>query len=83
MGHVAPCLLASGDAERANSVSRFNAAVMKRAQASGKLGFLASPVTGSGVACDRIRQLFLASLHRKHPHPPRSVWVYYAAGARA
>ncbi|MBE1295889.1 MAG: methyltransferase domain-containing protein [Rhodobacteraceae bacterium] len=57
--HVIPCLQVEGFVERAEQCRRFNMAVCKRAEDSETLRFLASPVTGSGIAFDRFEQLFL------------------------
>lgn len=58
-GYITPCLPLEGLADRAASCLAFNTAVCKRAEDSGNLGFLASPVTGSGIMLDRFEQLFL------------------------
>jgi hypothetical protein len=60
-GQLQPCVPEGGDGERAPSTKAFNTAVMKRAEASSDLATLASPVTGGGVAVDRISQLFAAA----------------------
>jgi SAM-dependent methyltransferase len=57
--HVLPCLPAEGLSERAEQCRQFNMAVCKRAEDSETLRFLASPVTGNGIAFDRFEQLFL------------------------
>lgn len=58
-GCLAPCLPLEGLEARAESCRAFNLAVCKRAEDSETLRFLASPVTGGGVALDRFEQLFL------------------------
>lgn len=58
-GYIAPCLQQDGLSNRQERCRAFNAAVCKRAEDSETLRFLASPVTGSGVALDRFEQLFL------------------------
>jgi SAM-dependent methyltransferase len=58
-GYLAPCLPQAGLAERAERCRAFNLAVCKRAEESDTLRFLASPVTGGGIAADRLEQLFL------------------------
>ncbi|MFV1591529.1 methyltransferase regulatory domain-containing protein [Phaeobacter sp. JH20_36] len=58
-GHIVPCLPSEGYADRAAQCQAFNLAVCKNAEDSERLGFLASPVTGGGVAVDRMEQLFL------------------------
>ncbi|WAJ26872.1 hypothetical protein [Antarcticirhabdus aurantiaca] len=44
------------------STRAFNAAVCEWARDNADLGFLASPVTGGGIAVDRFAQLFLLSI---------------------
>ncbi|MFW8634972.1 class I SAM-dependent methyltransferase [Cribrihabitans pelagius] len=58
-GHLAPCLPQVGLAERAERCRAFNLAVCKRAEESETYRFLASPVTGGGIAADWFEQLFL------------------------
>ncbi len=61
-GHVQPCLPAKSDAKRSKSARAFNQAVMRRARDNADLGYLASPVTGGGIAVPRFSQLFLLAL---------------------
>jgi SAM-dependent methyltransferase len=58
-GDLQPALPVENEAERAESVGRFNAAVTALAKDSEDLGYLASPVTGGGVRVDRLTQLYL------------------------
>lgn len=58
-GDLQPALPAGGDAARAPSVRAFNGALLARAMDSSEFAFLASPVTGGGVAVDRLTQLYL------------------------
>jgi hypothetical protein len=58
-GDLQPALPAEGDAARMASVRAFNDAVLARAVETGDFGFLASPVTGGGVAVDRLTRLYL------------------------
>lgn len=74
-GHVQPCLSAAGEEERSQLTKVFNRAVMKRAVASADLQFLASPVTGGGIAVDRISQLFLAALTMEDLDPVAHAWT--------
>ncbi len=67
--HVQPCLPAQDEAKRAQRTKAFNAAVMRRAEWSNDLQFLASPVTGGGVVVDRFEQMFLAALGQKGVDP--------------
>lgn len=61
-GTVSPCLPQAGLEDRKSRCQAFNLAVCKRAEDSEALGFLASPVTGGGLALDRFEQLFLLAL---------------------
>lgn len=58
---VTPCRNATGDADRAETVARFNRLALDRAMHSASISVLASPVCGGGVAVDRVHQLFLAA----------------------
>lgn len=78
-GHLQPCLPAADEAKRAQRTRAFNAAVMKRAESSAALQFLASPVTGGGVSVDRIQQLFLAGLAQKGGDPVAHAWAALSA----
>lgn len=68
-GIVAPCLPLEGLEARRERCQDFNLAICKRAEDSGTLGFLASPVTGSAVALDRFEQLFLLALSEGQKDP--------------
>lgn len=68
-GFITPCLPAEGLEARAERCRRFNLTVCKQAEDSGHLGFLASPVTGNGVAMDRFEQLFLLARSEGHETP--------------
>ncbi len=78
-GHLQPCLPAADEAKRAQRTRAFNAAVMKRAESSADLQFLASPVTGGGVSVDRIQQLFLSGLAQKGGDPVAHAWAALSA----
>lgn len=78
-GHLQPSLPAADEAKRAQRTRAFNAAVMKRANHSADLQFLASPVTGGGVLVDRIQQLFLSGLAQKGVDPVEHVWARLSA----
>ncbi|MGL5136813.1 MAG: methyltransferase regulatory domain-containing protein, partial [Beijerinckiaceae bacterium] len=73
-GHAQPCLPQKGEPERQKRTRAFNAAVMRRAEWSADLGFLASPVTGAGHAVDRFSQLFLAARGQKGVDAAAHVW---------
>ena len=79
VGFVQPCLGVEGEAERAVSTAAFNAAIVKRAELSTDLGYVASPVTGCGIALDRMSQLFLGGWRRKAPDIPAYVWGILSA----
>lgn len=67
--HVA---IAQDDAtiERSSTrTSRLNAALVAHAATSGDIGVLASPVTGGGVAVDRVEQLFCGAIAAGHVTP--------------
>ncbi|AHD00122.1 class I SAM-dependent methyltransferase [Leisingera methylohalidivorans] len=68
-GCITPCLPQEGLAQRAAACRAFNLAVCKRAEDSDTLRFLASPVTGGGVAADRFEQLFLLARSEGHETP--------------
>jgi SAM-dependent methyltransferase len=63
-GDLHPALPSEGDAARAASTRRFNAAVLDRALDSPELAVMASPVTGGGVAVNRLAQLYLFARQR-------------------
>jgi ubiquinone/menaquinone biosynthesis C-methylase UbiE len=77
-GHVAPCLPAGGEDDRRDQTQGFNAAVMDRARFSDQLAFLASPVTGGGMAINRFDQLFLLAA-KQDANPAEAVWQVLAA----
>lgn len=74
MGHLQPCLPAKDEQKRAQRTRAFNQAVMRRAEDSGDLQFLASPVTGGGLQIDRFEQLFLLGLLQKETDPALFAW---------
>lgn len=77
-GHAHPALPAEGYAARKASTDRFNAAVLARSKLVAELNYLASPVIGSGVALDRVQQLFLAA-HLAGENGERSAWSVLSA----
>jgi SAM-dependent methyltransferase len=82
-GACSPCLPAQGFAERKLQVDRFNRAVADHSRFERKFGYFASPVTGGGIAADRINQLMWLSLHEQEADPARFVGsVLSAAGQR-
>ena len=58
-GDLAPAQEVSAIAAAEPATRRLNAAILARAGADGDIQILASPVTGGGVAVDRLEQLFL------------------------
>ncbi|MCW5721259.1 MAG: class I SAM-dependent methyltransferase [Devosia sp.] len=83
-GHLQPCPAdAKGEGKRRESTKRFNLAVMEKARYSADLQFLASPVTGGGIAVDRFQQLFLLAQAQGDKDPAGFVWrVLDAQGQR-
>ncbi|MBM6582331.1 methyltransferase regulatory domain-containing protein [Microvirga sp. BT689] len=70
-------------AERKLQTDRFNRAVADESRFERKFSYFASPVTGGGIAADRISQLMWLSLHEKEPDMTRFVGnVLSAAGQR-
>lgn len=63
---VAPALPAAGLAQRRESCVRLNALLLADAASADRMPALACPVTGGGVAVDRIGKLFLAALSGGH-----------------
>ena len=57
--YISPALPQALRSASAEQCQRFNQEICKRAEDSEELQFLASPVTGSGIAADRLEQLFL------------------------
>ncbi|WP_274630037.1 class I SAM-dependent methyltransferase [Arvimicrobium flavum] len=67
-GQAHPCLAAADLSDRHASARALNDAILQRAPDFAELRFLASPVTGGGVAVDRMAQLFLLA-ERKNVDP--------------
>jgi hypothetical protein len=63
-GQVQPCLRPSATAKAAKTVKAFNRAVLRRARDTADLAYLASPVTGGGLAVPRFNQLFLLAIEQ-------------------
>ncbi len=78
-GQVQPCLPVQDEERRVQHARAFNKAVMRRAEWSGELVFLASPVTGGGVQVNRFDQMFLSALAEKNDDPPGRVWAQITA----
>lgn len=73
-GHLHPALDAAQEAMRAERTKRFNNVILERAKGSADLQFLASPVTGGGVAVDQFQLLFLLAQRDGHPDPVAFAW---------
>jgi len=82
-GHCLPALPVAGEGDRVKRVDAFNAAVIARARDNADRGFLASPVTGAGIAVDRMVQLYLLAAREKAQDRYRFVWdVFKAQGQK-
>ncbi|WP_186190079.1 class I SAM-dependent methyltransferase [Burkholderia gladioli] len=57
---------------------RLNVAICEAARTSDEVGFLASPVAGSGVLMPRVAQLFLLARRQDKPDPVQ--WAEFAEG---
>ncbi|HYE48283.1 MAG TPA: class I SAM-dependent methyltransferase [Azospirillaceae bacterium] len=78
LGHAVPAMGNGADPVRATSCRRFNAMVLERALEDDALGELASPVTSTGHALDRLERLFLLALQRGE-EPAGFAWRALAA----
>lgn len=58
---IAPALPPDGYAQRRDACARLNALLLKDAASADRMPALASPMTGGGVAIDRLGKLFLAA----------------------
>ncbi|QDG74944.1 class I SAM-dependent methyltransferase [Labrenzia sp. PHM005] len=58
-GDLQPCLTTKNEKKRRESAKLMNRTLIDRSEGGTDISFLASPVTGSGVAVNRIEQLFL------------------------
>jgi hypothetical protein len=63
LGTCHPCLPDHGLAERTLQTDRFNKAVAEQARVERKFGYFASPLTGGGIAADRMAQLMWLARH--------------------
>ncbi len=73
-GTCQPCLPESGFAERKLQTDLFNRAVAEHARHEQKFSHFASPVTGGGIAADRISQLIWLARHDQEQDGARFVW---------
>jgi SAM-dependent methyltransferase len=82
-GHLQPALDRADDDKTVSRFREFNKVVMERSMVSGELNFLSSPVIGGGVAVDRILQLFILAIERRHQDPVTFAWeVLVSQGQR-
>ncbi|QRM30700.1 class I SAM-dependent methyltransferase [Microvirga sp. VF16] len=65
LGKCHPCLPDRGFSERKLQTDHFNRAVAAEARIERKYGYFASPVTGGGIASDRMAQLIWLALYEK------------------
>lgn len=79
---VSPALPLDGHERRAAQADRFNAVVLERNRTGDELGYLASPVIGSGVAVSRIEALFLLA-QRTGQDPAVLAWERIATDGLA
>lgn len=82
LGHVIPLLPPEGQDIRREVSTRFNAEIMRRAEHSGDLAVLASPVSGTGMSLDRIPILFLSALRQNMDPVDYTHQVLERAGQR-
>ncbi len=61
---IAPALPPGGDGQRRDPCARLNAILLTDAVSADRMPALASPVTGGGVAVDRLGKLFLAAMQQ-------------------
>ncbi|MFN5701862.1 MAG: class I SAM-dependent methyltransferase [Betaproteobacteria bacterium] len=72
-GHVHPVQAEDVTAKAANTTKKLNQHLQNLAKGSADVSFLASPVTGGGIAVGRIQQLFLLSIGQGKKQPQE--WV--------
>jgi SAM-dependent methyltransferase len=76
-GHAAPCQAEPAAQSVGKTCTALNQHLMQRARISSNINFLASPVTGSGIAVGRFEQLFLLARNGEYERPAewaRFVW---------
>lgn len=76
---VDPCPALSADAARAQRTRAFNIASLERARRSGETAWLASPVTGSGIAVDGALRFFLLGCLRGRQDLAEYAWELMSA----
>lgn len=74
-GSLIPCPTGVTNADkRRENTARLNKAIIKQASRSGKLNFLASPITGDGIRVDRLHQIFLHAEQETEKSPAAYAW---------
>lgn len=74
-GHTAAVQDDAVIAKAKKHTEKLNALLMNKARGSNDISYLASPVTGGGIAVNRFQQLFLLSLAQGKKQP--SEWAQY------
>ncbi len=75
--HAAPCQAAAIVQQVRPACDALNRHLLSRARGRADVNYLASPVTGGGIAVDRFQQLFLLALRDNQDHPAdwaRATW---------
>jgi SAM-dependent methyltransferase len=75
-GHVSPAREETTIAKAKKVSDRLNAHVLQRVRGSHDISYLASPVTGGGIAVGRFQQLFLLARQQGHKRPED--WARFA-----
>ena len=68
-GHLAPVQEDAQAAKARRHTDKLNARLIALARSSNDVGYLASPVTGGGIAVNRFQQLFLLARSQGHKQP--------------
>jgi methyltransferase-like protein len=81
-GHIASVQSESQIAKAKHATAKLNEALIDKARFSAEITFLASPVTGGGIAVNRFQQLFLLAMRNGKKQPQEwasEVWSVLAA----
>ena len=82
-GHAAPVQDPAVTQAAGNTSVALNRYLLEQAAAAGEVEHLASPVSGGGVAVDRVQQLFLqAALAQQHTPEEVAAWVWRQMSAQ-
>jgi hypothetical protein len=76
-GHMASAQSEEQIAKAKQTSSKLNKALMEKSRFSAEISFLASPLTGGGIALNRFQQLFLLSMSQGKQQPEdwaKEVW---------